>query len=138
MHQCTIRASLLIKLDIKSHSIGFLSGVPSLDMTYMGEVLYPVYHSVHDTYKWLQGLIDPNFIYHLTTTNVAARLLVNTADGLVLPFDVTTYGVSLSSSLHALREAHGKELTENNVTLSHIENAINRSGLSKRLQENSI
>ncbi|XP_028397034.1 N-acetylated-alpha-linked acidic dipeptidase 2-like [Dendronephthya gigantea] len=100
-------------------------GVPSFDMTYAGKVFYPVYHTVYDTYKWLQGLIDPYFKFHLTTARVASKLLMYTADSFVLPLDVTEYGKSLNRSLKTLRKNHGKEL-EKNATLDYIENAIKR------------
>ncbi|CAB4001425.1 Hypothetical predicted protein [Paramuricea clavata] len=101
-------------------------GVPSLCMYYTGEELYPVYHTVHDTYKWLQGLIDPKFEYHLTTTKVASKILLSTADSLVLPLDVTEYGKSLDSSLKALKKEYGAELLKNNVSLEYIEDAIKK------------
>lgn len=87
-------------------------------------VFYPVYHSVHDTYKWLQGLIDPDFAYHLATTRLATRLLMNTADTLVLPFDVSKYGTSLSDSLSILKRNFDTEFRKNNITLNHMETAI--------------
>ncbi|XP_028396937.1 glutamate carboxypeptidase 2-like [Dendronephthya gigantea] len=101
-------------------------GVPSIDMTYAGEVLYPVYHSVHDTYKWLQGLVDPYFKFQLTTARVASRLLMYIADSFVLPLDVIEYGKSLDNSLKTLRNDHGEELENNNVTLRHIKKAIRK------------
>ncbi|XP_028396939.1 glutamate carboxypeptidase 2-like [Dendronephthya gigantea] len=101
-------------------------GVPSVSMTYAGERNYPVYHSVHDTYKWLQGLVDPYFKFHLTTAGVASRLLMHMTDSFVLPIDVTQYGKSLDSSLKVLRTYYGKELEKNNVTLIHIEKTIKR------------
>ena len=96
-----------------------------MDMTYAGRVFYPVYHTVHDTYKWLQGLIDPYFKFHLTTARVASKLLMYTADSFVLPLDVTEYGKSLNNSLKVLRKNHGEEL-EKNATLDHIEKAIKK------------
>lgn len=95
-------------------------------MSYVGKVFYPVYHTVHDTYKWLQGLIDPTFQYHLTTTRIASRILLGTADSLVLPLDVTEYGKSLEMSLTTLKKDHGDELANNNVTLAFIEDAIQK------------
>ena len=97
-----------------------------MDMLYSGEVFYPVYHTVHDTYKWLHGLIDPNFVFHLTTAKVATKLLMYTADGLVLPLDVTEYGKSLNSSFTTLKKNNEKELTANNVTLKYIKEAIDK------------
>ena len=106
----------------------FSIGIPSADMTYAGKVFYPVYHSVHDTYKWLQGFIDPYFKFHLVTAKVASKLLMDMADSFVLPIDVTEYGKSLNNSLKVLRKHHGKELENNNITLRHIEKAIRKYG----------
>ncbi len=89
-------------------------------MNYAGEVFYPVYHTVHDTYKWLQGLIDPNFEYILTTAKIASKILLYSADNLVLPLDVRDYGKSLDTSFKALEKDYGAELLKNNVSLKYI------------------
>ena len=101
-------------------------GVPSLDMFYFGKIMYPVYHSVHDTYKWLQGLVDPDFSYHLTTTLVGARALMSIADGIVLPFDVLQYSKSLRRSFQDLNDTRGAELRQNNITLNYVNAAITK------------
>ncbi|XP_028415064.1 glutamate carboxypeptidase 2-like isoform X1 [Dendronephthya gigantea] len=101
-------------------------GVPSLDMSYYGERLYPIYHSVHDTYKWLQGLVDPDFSYHLTTTLVAARALMSIADDIVLPFDVVQYSKTLRRSFQILNDNHGAELRRNNITLDYVDAAVTK------------
>jgi N-acetylated-alpha-linked acidic dipeptidase len=95
-------------------------------MYYFGKGIYPVYHSVHDTYKWLQGLVDPDFSYQMTTTQVAARALMSTADSIVLPLDVRQYAKSLRKSLQKFNETYGVELSRNNITLKHIDTAITR------------
>ena len=95
-------------------------------MFYFGQSIYPVYHSVHDTYKWLQGLVDPDFSYHLTTTTVAARSLMSMADNIVLPFDVRQYAIALRKSYQTLDDIYGMELRQNNVTLQFIDMAITR------------
>ena len=91
-----------------------------------GKVYYPVYHTVHDTYKWLQGLIDPDFQYHLTTTKIASKILLYSADSLVLPLDVREYGKSLDTSFKALENYYGAELLKNNASLKYIEEAIKK------------
>ena len=100
--------------------------MPSLDILYGGDfgVLYPVYHTAYDTYKWVQGLVDPNFKYHLSSTRLASGLLMNAADTFVLPLDVSTYGISLKDSLTDLKSKYGAELKQNNITLDAIEGAI--------------
>jgi hypothetical protein len=95
-------------------------------MYYLGEGIYPVYHSVHDTYKWLQGLVDTNFSYHLTVTQVAARALMSTVDSIVLPLDVRQYAKSLRKSFKNLNDTYSMELRQNNITLHYIDTAIIR------------
>lgn len=95
-------------------------------MFYFGKRIYPVYHSVHDTYKWLQGLVDPDFSYHLTTTLVGARALMSIADGIVLPFDVLQYSKSLRRSFQDLNDTRGTELRQNNITLNYVDAAITK------------
>ena len=95
-------------------------------MSYVGKVFYPVYHTVHDTYKWLQSLIDPKFEYHLTTAKIASKILLDSADSLVLPIDVTEYGKSLDTSFKALERNYGTELLKKNVSLRYIEEAIEK------------
>ena len=95
-------------------------------MSYTGEVFYPVYHTVYDTYNWLQGLIDPNFLFHLTTAKVATKLLMSIADSFVLPPDVTEYGKSLNSSFVTMKKNNENELNANNVTLKYIKEAIDK------------
>jgi hypothetical protein len=104
----------------------FSVGVPSLDMSYVGKVFYPVYHTVHDTYKWLQGLIDPKFEYHLTTAKIASKILLDSADNFVLPLDVTEYGESLDRSFRTLEENYGSELLKKNVSLKYLKEAIKK------------
>lgn len=100
--------------------------MPFLDVIYSGKGMYSVYHTVHDTYKWLQGLLDPDFSYHLTTTQVAARSLMSVTDSIVLPFDVRQYADSLRYSFQNLNDTYGNELRRNNVTLRYIDKAIIR------------
>ena len=49
---------------------------------------------------------------------------MNTADTLVLPFDVSQYGISLTKSLTTLKSKYGAELKQNNITLDGIEGTI--------------
>ena len=124
----------LIKLEGMNNrcSFFFSTGVPSLDMYYIGDDVFPyaVYHSVYDTYQWLTRFVDPDFSYHMTTTQVAARSLMLTADSIVLPFDVRHYPKSLRRSLRELNDTYGKELYQNNVTLDYIDIAISRLALA--------
>jgi hypothetical protein len=44
----------------------------------------------------------------------------------VLPLDVVEYGISLDNSLGRLKRVFGAELRKNKVTLTHIEDAIEK------------
>ena len=107
-------------------------------MYYIGDDVFPyaVYHSVYDTYQWLTRFVDPDFSYHMTTTQVAARSLMLTADSIVLPFDVRHYPKSLRRSLRELNDTYGKDLYQSNVTLDYIDTAISRLALACGLPNN--
>lgn len=65
-----------------------------------------MYHSVHDTFRWVKKFVDPEFRYHSTITKVVLQLIFDIADSKLLPFDLNR----LTSSL----EGYGQDLQKNN------------------------
>lgn len=84
---------------------------------------YPVYHSIHDTFNWVEKFVDPSFLIHLSVCKLTARLLLNMSDSDIFPIDVTSYSDALLVSMAKLRENVWSKL---NVTVSidHIDKAI--------------
>ena len=103
-------------------------GVPSIDMFYrfksMGRSLYPVYHTVHDTFYWQKTFNDPHFTTHLSMSQIGVRILLEAADTRILPYNLTDYKKSLESNLKALEKHYKSLLMQGNVTLDHLAREI--------------
>ena len=99
-------------------------GVPSIDMKYefdsMNRTLYPVYHTVHDTFYWQKTFVDPNFKTHLLMSQIGARIVMEAADSPVLPFNLVDYKDAVKSNLASLDNNYRSLLEKGNVTLEHL------------------
>ncbi|KAJ7371543.1 hypothetical protein OS493_024883 [Desmophyllum pertusum] len=99
-------------------------GIPSIDMRYnfrsMGKNLYPVYHTVHDTFYWQKTFNDPHFTTHLSMSQIGARILLEAADTRILPYNLTDYKEALNNNLAALETHYKSLLLKGNVTLDHL------------------
>lgn len=78
------------------------TGIPSADFSYFfgpGDpvTLYPVYHTQEDNFFWMKK-IDPDFKFHEAVTKFEGGLLIELADCLLLPFDVTRYAKTLKTA----------------------------------------
>jgi len=103
-------------------------GVPSIDMKYefgsMNRSLYPVYHTVHDTFYWQKTFTDPNFKTHLLMSQIGARIVLEAADTPMLPFNLKDYKVALKGSLDALDKNYLKLLQKDNITLEYLKREV--------------
>jgi hypothetical protein len=71
-----------------------MAGTSSLDIGFDGPP-YP-YHSAQDNFEWMATVGDPGFEYHKVLAQIWALLILEFADRLVLPFDITAYSQSLT------------------------------------------
>lgn len=85
---------------------------------------YPVYHSVHDTFNWVEKFVDPSFLIHLSMCKLTARLLLRMTDSNVLPIDVTRYSDALIVSMKKLNDSSKPQLAKNNISIEHLDKAI--------------
>ena len=103
-------------------------GVPSIDMSYrfksMGRTLYPVYHTVHDTFYWQKTFNDPHFTTHLSMSQIAARIVLEAADNPILPYNLMDYKKALETNFDTLQKHYKSLLLQGNVTLDHLGNQI--------------
>jgi N-acetylated-alpha-linked acidic dipeptidase len=65
-------------------------GVSSADLIFDGP--YGVYHSVYDTYRWMEQVGDPGFLYHAAMAQYAGLLALRFANADAFPFDAPAYG----------------------------------------------
>ena len=77
-----------------------------------------MYHSVHDTFYWMEKFVDMNFEHHraigLVWLNVALQLVTTP----LVPFNVTDYAVFMEMSVSEFAQSYEKTLLEQNITLS--------------------
>ncbi|POS84358.1 hypothetical protein EPUL_003816, partial [Erysiphe pulchra] len=83
-------------LGVNSDYVAFqdMAGTSSLDMGFSGE-FYPR-NSAYDNFEWMDTVGDPGFVYHKILAQIWALLILEHADKLVLPFDMSAYSSSLT------------------------------------------
>ena len=96
----------------------------------MNVTMYPLYHTVHDTFYLQRHFNDPNFEIHLSIARIGARMLFSTADQPVLPFSVRYYAIALERSLRLLSKYYKVQLDTKNITLSYLQEAIGKFKIS--------
>ena len=89
-----------------------------------GVTTYPVYHSIHDTFNWVEKFVDPSFQIHLSTCELSARLLLRICDSNLVPIDVTSYSDALLDALKKLPTEVLSKLNNESISLDHIEQEI--------------
>lgn len=70
-------------------------GIPVADVTFAGP--YGVYHSIYDTYRWVERFGDPGFRYHAAMTRLWGLMALRLANADVLPFDYVAYADALAT-----------------------------------------
>ena len=86
-------------------------GVASIDYGYRQDDLnnkyntsfYPMYHTLHDTFYWMEKFVDKDFMCHLTMAKITAYSVMRLADARLLPFSGERYVESLTLSAKALQ-----------------------------------
>ncbi|KAH8662875.1 hypothetical protein BGZ60DRAFT_380693 [Tricladium varicosporioides] len=70
-----------------------MAGTSSLDFGFDGD--FP-YHSARDNLEWMQRVGDPGFLHHQVLAQIWSLLILEYADRLVMPFDISAYSASLT------------------------------------------
>lgn len=76
------------------------AGIPSLDMGFSGS--YGVYHSVYDSFHWMEKFGDPDFITHAAAARIWGVLALRMATAKVLPFRYEDYASQIKSYVQKL------------------------------------
>lgn len=71
-----------------------MAGISSLDVGFSGDY-YPR-NSAFDNFEWMDTVGDPGFVYHKILAHIWALLILEYADKLILPFDISAYSSSLT------------------------------------------
>lgn len=75
-------------------------GIAAADIRFRGD--YGVYHSIYDSFHWMEKFGDPTFAYHRAAAQIWGLIVLRLADSLILPFDYTEYGRELKRALQGL------------------------------------
>lgn len=97
-------------------------GIPCIHIAFDGD--YGVYHSVYDSFHWMEKYGDPNFEYHQAMVKIWGLLALRLADDLILPIHPSDYTQELSKYVHQLY-ANTKPHTF--PTLKKAVNALNKA-----------
>lgn len=61
-------------------------------------------------------MIDPEFKYHQVTTRVWTQITMTLADALILPFNVTHYGVNIKEYTKHIKIKFADDFQKNNAS----------------------
>lgn len=106
-------------------------GIPSTDMTYQFGYnnkmsYYPVYHTQHDTFKWVKKFVDPDFKFHKAVTQIVGGMLLEIADSPLLPMDVSTYAQVIKDAYDLLKAKEEANLKSHGITLMYFAKAVDK------------
>lgn len=73
-------------------------GIPSLDMAFWPGAAYGVYHSVFDSFEWMDSVGDPGFKYHVAMAQVWGLVALRLAGTGTMPAALRAAGSSAPSS----------------------------------------
>jgi N-acetylated-alpha-linked acidic dipeptidase len=82
-------------------------GVPCLDVGFGGN--YGVYHSIFDSFTWMEKECDPEFLTHTTAARLYTVMMMRAAAADVLPMRFVPYGEALREHLDNLRLAQARD-----------------------------
>jgi N-acetylated-alpha-linked acidic dipeptidase len=76
-------------------------GIPALDVGFKGG--YGVYHSIYDSFNWMERFGDPEFLTHATAARLYTAIAMRAAAAEVLPLRFLPYGLALREHVNELR-----------------------------------
>ncbi|KAH8076771.1 exopeptidase [Aureococcus anophagefferens] len=80
-------------------------GIPSLDFSFQGPAgTYGTYHSVYDSYAYVDAVIDPDWEHHAAAARLLALLVFRLADARVLPVAPTTEARAVAAYVNELEQ----------------------------------
>ncbi|XP_071080752.1 glutamate carboxypeptidase 2-like [Haliotis cracherodii] len=100
------------------------AGIPVATFGFKNEYPYPLYHSVYETFYAMEKFYDPDFKIHACVTSLWVELARSLSDSLVLPYNVSDYGVMLEESRHELDREYGAILKVNVANYSALDDYI--------------
>jgi len=81
-------------------------GIPSFDLRFMPENKKPygTYHSIYDSYTWIETQADPSMEYHVLLAQICGLLALDFADSLILPISPHDQALAIRQYVQELEE----------------------------------
>jgi N-acetylated-alpha-linked acidic dipeptidase len=76
-------------------------GIPIAEWGFGGPA--GTYHSMYDTFDWMQKFGDPDFKYHATAARIGATMVVRMADADILPYDYVEFAQTMRRYLDPMK-----------------------------------
>ena len=73
-------------------------------MNSAGRHHYPAYHTVIDSYDYVERFVDPSFSAHVSLTQLAADVILQMSTSALLPFDVRELADTLEMEYDSLQQ----------------------------------
>jgi len=117
---------LITSIGSGSDFVAFLqtAGVTCFDITYVYIPGYPVYHSLHDTFEYLDNFMDRGFNVSVAVATVAAKSLMRLSSSHVLPLNPVDTASKLSSMALNLQNTYKDIFNEQKVSLDELHGVI--------------
>ncbi len=78
--------------------------IPAVDVGFSGG--YGVYHSIYDSFNWMEKFGDPEFLTHATAARLYTLIAMRAAAADVVPIKFVPYGLALREHVDQLRLVH--------------------------------
>ncbi|XP_070577790.1 N-acetylated-alpha-linked acidic dipeptidase 2-like [Ptychodera flava] len=112
-------------------SFAYQIGVPCAAFTYSPESesgfsIYPLYHSVYETFYFFETFLDPAFRRSLAIAQMWGEVARDLADSVIIPFDCNDYAEQLELSIDDLKGHYESEMKKKNINFDAIDSAVSK------------
>jgi N-acetylated-alpha-linked acidic dipeptidase len=101
-------------------------GMPTLNVSYGGEVNSGIYHSIYDSFDFYTRFNDTTFAYGVAESQTMATALVRLAEAPVLPFEFTNVVRTYRKYLDELEKGAAKDEKTKGLDLAPVRQAVDR------------
>ncbi|XP_070538242.1 putative N-acetylated-alpha-linked acidic dipeptidase [Ptychodera flava] len=107
-------------------------GMSAIDMSYRWDTdkynfsIYPIYHSVYETFHLVETFYDPQFKYLQGMARMWIEVAWQLADSLILPFNCEDYGIRVKKMFDGFSGTDSaQKMRDRGLSLDNFEDAVN-------------
>ncbi|KAI9656119.1 MAG: hypothetical protein M1831_004690 [Alyxoria varia] len=118
------------------------AGIPCVDMGFSNGPEDPVYmyHSIYDSFAWMQKFGDPDYRYHAAIASVWGVLAAKLVESLIIPFSAVDYGSAMEGYINSVKtKADEGKLDKDDFNFSILDDAIKTfQGAASRIDQEAL